>query len=104
MKTSISSYSFQRAINSGADTQLSIIAKAKGAKISYGPAKLAMCLMLFLGIKGACIAVGVAVVLGVIFALVCKSKKRKIALAPAISLGVIAAFLAKDALLLLGVA
>jgi leader peptidase (prepilin peptidase)/N-methyltransferase len=46
----------------------------------------------------------VAVVLGVIFALVCKSKKRKIALAPAISLGVIAAFLAKDALLLLGIA
>lgn len=81
-----------------------IIGKVKGAKISYGPAKLAMCLMLFLGIKGACIAVGVAVVLGVIFVLICKSKKRKIALAPAISLGVIAAFLAKDALLLLGVA
>ena len=81
-----------------------IIGKVKGAKISYGPAKLAMCLMLFLGIKGACIAVGVAVVLGVIFVLICKSKKRNIALAPAISLGVIAAFLAKDALLLLGVA
>ena len=81
-----------------------IIAKVKGVKISYDPAKLAMCLMLFLGIKGACIAVGVAVVLGVVFALVCKSKKRKIALAPAISLGVIAAFLAKDALLLLGIA
>ena len=65
---------------------------------------LAMCLMLFLGIKGACIAVGVALVLGVIFVLVCRSKKRKIALAPAISLGVIAAFIAKDALLLLGIA
>ena len=81
-----------------------IIGKAKKTKISYGPSKLAMCLMLFLGIKGACIAVGVAVVLGVIFVLVCKSKKRKIALAPAISLGVIAAFIAKDALLLLGIA
>lgn len=81
-----------------------IIGKAKKTKISYGPSKLAMCLMLFLGIKGACIAVGVALVLGVIFVLVCKSKKRKIALAPAISLGVIAAFIAKDALLLLGIA
>ena len=81
-----------------------IIGKVKKTKMSYGPAKLAMCLMLFLGIKGACIAVGVAVVLGVIFVLVCKSKKRKIALAPAISLGVIAAFLAKDALVLLGIA
>ena len=81
-----------------------IIGKVKKTKMSYGPAKLAMCLMLFLGIKGACIAVGVAVVLGVIFVLVCKSKKRKIALAPAISLGVIAAFIAKDALLLLGIA
>ena len=81
-----------------------IIGKVKKTKMSYGPAKLAMCLMLFLGIKGACIAVGVALVLGVIFVLVCKSKKRKIALAPAISLGVIAAFIAKDALLLLGIA
>ena len=81
-----------------------IIGKAKKTKISYGPSKLAMCLMLFLGIKGACIAVGVALVLGVIFVLVCRSKKRKIALAPAISLGVIAAFIAKDALLLLGIA
>ncbi len=81
-----------------------IIGKAKKTKISYGPSKLAMCLMLFLGIKGACIAVGVALVLGVVFVLVCKSKKRKIALAPAISLGVIAAFIAKDALLLLGIA
>ena len=81
-----------------------IIGKVNKTKMSYGPAKLAMCLMLFLGIKGACIAVGVALVLGVIFVLVCKSKKRKIALAPAISLGVIAAFIAKDALLLLGIA
>lgn len=81
-----------------------IIGKVKKTKMSYGPAKLAMCLMLFLGIKGACIAVGVALVLGVIFVLVCRSKKRKIALAPAISLGVIAAFIAKDALLLLGIA
>ena len=81
-----------------------IIGKAKKTKISYGSSKLAMCLMLFLGIKGACIAVGVALVLGVIFVLVCRSKKRKIALAPAISLGVIAAFIAKDALLLLGIA
>ena len=81
-----------------------IIGKVKKTKMSYGPAKLAMCLMLFLGIKGACIAIGVALVLGVIFVLVCRSKKRKIALAPAISLGVIAAFIAKDALLLLGIA
>lgn len=81
-----------------------IIGKVKKTNMSYGPAKLAMCLMLFLGIKGACIAVGVAVVLGIVFVLVCKSKKRKIALAPAISLGVIAAFLVKDALVLLGIA
>jgi len=70
-----------------------IIGKAKKTKISYGPSKLAMCLMLFLGIKGACIAVGVALVLGVIFVLVCKSKKRKIALAPAISIATISALL-----------
>ena len=75
-----------------------IIGKAKKTKMNYGPVKLAMCLMLFLHIRGACVAVGVAVVLGVIFALVCKSKNRKIAIAPAISIGVVAAMLLKDVL------
>ena len=75
-----------------------VIGKAKNAKMSYGPTKLAMCLMLFLHIKGACIAVDIAVVLGIIFVLVCKSKKRKIALAPAISIGVVAAMILKDVL------
>ena len=37
-------------------------------------------------------------VLGIIFALACKSKKRKIALAPAISISVVAAMLLRDAL------
>lgn len=74
-----------------------IIGKVKKTKMSYGPTKLAMCLMLFLRFKGACAAVCIAIVLGIIFALVCKSKKRKIALAPAISIGVIAAMLLKDA-------
>ena len=78
-----------------------IIGKAKKAKMDYGPAKLAMCLMLFLGIRGACIACGVGLVLGIVFAAVCKSKKRKIALAPAISIAVIAALLAKDVIGLL---
>ena len=75
-----------------------VIGKVKKTKMNYGPVKLAMCLMLFLHIKGACIAVGIGVVLGIIFALVCKSKKRKIALAPAISISVVAAMLLKDAL------
>jgi leader peptidase (prepilin peptidase)/N-methyltransferase len=75
-----------------------VIGKIKKTKMNYGPVKLAMCLMLFLHIKGACIAVGIGVVLGIIFALVCKSKKRKIALAPAISISVVAAMLLKDAL------
>ena len=75
-----------------------VIGKVKKAKMSYGPAKLAMCLMLFMGIKGACIAVGVAALLGIVFALVCKSKNRKIAIAPAISIGVVAAMLLKDVL------
>ena len=75
-----------------------IIGKIMKAKVSYGPTKLAMCLMLFLGFKGSVIALGVAVVLGILFALVCKSKKRKISLAPAISIGFIAAFLVKDVL------
>ena len=75
-----------------------VIGKVKKTKMNYGPVKLAMCLMLFLHIRGACIAVGIGVVLGIIFALVCKSKKRKIALAPAISISVVAALLLKDAL------
>ena len=75
-----------------------VIGKVKKTKMNYGPVKLTMCLMLFLHIKGACIAVGIGVVLGIIFALVCKSKKRKIALAPAISISVVAAMLLKDAL------
>ena len=75
-----------------------VIGKVKKTKMSYGPAKLAMCLMLFLRYKGACVAVCVAVVLGIVFALVCKSKKKKISLAPAISIGVVAAMLLKDAL------
>ena len=75
---------------------IAIAGKIKKEKVSYGPAKLAMCLMLFLGIKGACIAVGVGIILGIIFIAVCKSKKRKIALAPAISIAAIVAFLAKD--------
>ena len=75
-----------------------VIGKAKNTKMSYGPTKLAMCLMLFLHIKGACMAVGIAVVLGIVFVLVCNSKKRKIALAPAISIGVVAAMILKDVL------
>jgi len=70
-----------------------VIGKVKKTKMNYGPVKLAMCLMLFLHIKGACIAVGIGVVLGIVFALVCKSKKRKIALAPAISIATISALL-----------
>ena len=80
-----------------------IAGKVKGEKLNYGPVKLTMCLMLFLGIKGACIAVAVGLVAGIIFAASCKSKKRKIALAPAISIGVIVAFLAKDVIAMLGV-
>jgi len=80
---------------------IAIAGKVKGAKLSYGPAKLAMCLMLFLGIRGAVIAVGTSVVLGIIFAAVCRAKKRKIALAPAISIGVISAFLVKDVISLI---
>ena len=80
-----------------------IIGKIMKAKVSYGPTKLAMCLMLFLGFKGSVIALGVAVVLGIFFALVCKSKKRRISLAPAISIGFVVAFLVKDALILAGV-
>ena len=80
-----------------------IIGKIMKAKVSYGPTKLAMCLMLFLGFKGSVVALGVAVVLGIFFALVCKSKKRRISLAPAISIGFVVAFLVKDALVLIGV-
>lgn len=75
-----------------------VIGKVKKTKMSYGPVKLAMCLMLFLHIRGACIAVGIGVVLGIVFALVCKSKKRKIALAPAISIAAIAALLLSNVL------
>ena len=77
-----------------------IIGKIMKAKVSYGPTKLAMCLFLFLGFKGSFIAAGVAVVLGILFALVCKSKKRKISLAPAISISFVIAFIAKDVLAL----
>ena len=80
-----------------------IVGKITKAKVSYGTTKLAMCLMLFLGFRGSVIAVVVGLVLGIIFALVCKSKKRKMSLAPAISLAFIAAFLLKDLLVLLGV-
>ena len=80
-----------------------IVSKIAKAKAGYGPAKLAMCLMLFLGINGAVIAVAVGIVLGIVFALVCRSKKRKMSLAPAISLAFIASFLLKDAFVLLGI-
>ena len=80
-----------------------IVGKVTKAKVSYGTTKLAMCLMLFLGFRGSVIAVVVGLVLGILFALVCKSKKRKKSLAPAISLAFIAAFLLKDLLVLLGV-
>ena len=70
----------------------------KGSKVSYGPVKLAMCLMLFLGFKGSVMAVSISLVTGIILALVCKSKKRALSLAPAISIGVILAFIVKDAL------
>ena len=72
-------------------------------KLSYGPAKLAMCMMLFAGFRGAVFAVPAGILLGIVFALICKSKKRKISLAPAISLAFIFAFLLNDALILLGV-
>ena len=80
-----------------------IIGKAKKTKISYGPSKLAMCLMLFAGFRGAVFAVPAGILLGIVFALICKSKKRKISLAPAISLAFIFAFLLNDALALSGV-
>jgi prepilin signal peptidase PulO-like enzyme (type II secretory pathway) len=59
--------------------------------------------MLFLGFKGSVIAVGVAIVLGVIFVIAARAKKRKISLAPAISIGFVAAFLVKDILALIAV-
>ena len=77
---------------------IAIVGKVKKQKMDYGPAKLAMCLMLFLETRGAVIAVGVAAILGIIFALVCKSKKKKVALAPAIAIGAVVALLVKDAL------
>lgn len=80
-----------------------ITGSIKKAKPSYGPAKLSMCLMLFLGFRGAVIAAVAGILLGIFFTLVCKSKKRKISLAPAISLAFILAFLLKDLLVLLGV-
>ena len=78
-----------------------VIGKIKKNKVSYGPTKLAMCLMLFLHIRGAVIAVVNGIVLGIVFALVCKSKKKKLSLAPAISLAVIAALILKDVLTLI---
>ena len=80
-----------------------IVGKITNAKVSYGTTKLAMCLMLFLGFRGSVIAVIVGIVLGILFALVCKSKKRKMSLAPAISLAFIVAFILKDLLVVLGV-
>ena len=80
-----------------------IVGKITKGKVSYGPTKLAMCLMLFLGFKGSVIAVGVGIVLGIVFALACKSKKKKMSLAPAISIATIIAFLLKDLLVVLGV-
>ena len=80
-----------------------IVGKITKGKVSYGPTKLSMCLMLFLGFKGSVIAVGVGIVLGIVFALACKSKKKKLSLAPAISIATIIAFLLKDLLLVLGV-
>ncbi|MBR3081846.1 MAG: prepilin peptidase, partial [Clostridiales bacterium] len=80
-----------------------IVGKIAKAKVSYGTTKLAMCMMLFLGFRGSVIAVIVGIVLGILFALVCKSKKRKMSLAPAISLAFIAAFILKDLLVVLGV-
>ena len=56
--------------------------------------------MLFLHIRGAVIAVVAGIVLGIVFALVCKAKKKKLSLAPAISLAVIAALILKDVLAL----
>ena len=80
-----------------------IAGKILKTKVNYGPAKLAMCLLIFLGFKGSVIAMGVAVVLGIVFAIVCRARKRKLSLAPAISIGFVAAFLVKDLLVFLGV-
>ena len=95
------SYAIEGLISSGCVGLVMIIAtaiigKVKKTKMSYGPAKLVMCLMLFLRIKGACLAAAIALVLGIVFALVCKSKKRKISLAPAIAIGTIVALILKD--------
>ena len=79
-----------------------IAGSIKKAKLSYGPAKLSMCLMLFLGFRGAVIAAVAGILLGIFLTRICKSKKRKISLAPAISLAFILAFLLKDLLVLLG--
>ena len=73
-----------------------IVGKISKGKANYGPTKLAMCLMLFLGFKGSVIAVGAGIVLGVFFVLICKSKNKKIALAPAISIAAVAALILKD--------
>ena len=80
-----------------------IVGKIVKSKVSYGPAKLAMCLMLFLGIDGTVIAVVIGILIGIVFAIICRAKKRKMSLAPAVSLAFIAAFLLKDILMLLGV-
>ena len=94
----------QRFAFEGVIASLSAIAgKILKTKVSYGPAKLAMCLLIFLGFKGSVIAMGVAVVLGIVFAIVCRARKRKLSLAPAISIGFVAAFLVKDLLVFLGV-
>lgn len=73
-----------------------LIGRIKKSKMSYGPAKLAMCLMLFLRFDGAVYAAVIGIILGIVFALVCRSKKRKISLAPAISIAVIAALILKN--------
>lgn len=78
-----------------------IVGKITKSKVSYGTTKLAMCLMLFLGFKGSVAAVIAGVVLSIIFALVCRSKKKKMSLAPAISLAAIAALIFKNVLAML---
>ena len=77
-----------------------VIGKIKNSKMSYGPTKLAICLMLFLGINGGIIAAAAGIVMGIIFTVVCNSKKRKISLAPAISIGAIVGLILKDTLIL----
>ncbi len=77
-----------------------IAGRVKKTKVSYGPTSLVMCLMLFLRFSGALTALALGVVLCLIFILICKSGKRKIALAPAISIAAVAALLIRDVMLM----